>query len=70
MLSQRAMESFLTDFTESENEERGTGVWKRVYSGNPHEKSKWRKKAKKKDWGLLFNHALFELDCRRKYHGQ
>ena len=54
----------------TKNGERRTGVWERVYSDNPHEKSKRRKNEKKKDWGLLFGHALFELDCRRKYHGQ
>ena len=26
------------------NGERGTGVWERVYSGNPPENSKWRSK--------------------------
>ena len=30
------------------NGEPGTGVWERVYSVNPHEKSNWRKKEKKK----------------------
>ena len=26
------------------NGERGTGVWEQVYSGNPSENSKWRRK--------------------------
>ena len=26
------------------NGERGTGVWEQVYSGNPPENSKWRRK--------------------------
>ena len=30
------------------NREPGTGVWERVYSGNPLEKSKWRTREKKR----------------------
>ena len=30
------------------NGEPGTGVWERVYSGNPLESSKWRSKQKKR----------------------
>ena len=29
------------------NREPGTGVWERVYSGNPYENSKWRTKTRK-----------------------
>ena len=32
----------------TENGELGTGVWERVYSGNPLENSKWRTKQKKR----------------------
>ena len=30
------------------NGEQGTGVWERVYSGNPLENSKWRTKQKER----------------------
>ena len=33
-----------TDVTKTGNGERRTGVWERVYSGNPPENSKWRRK--------------------------
>ena len=33
--------------TKSGNGERGTGVWERVYSGFPHNNSKWRTQEKK-----------------------
>ena len=29
------------------NGEPGTGVWERVYSGNPYENSKWQTKTRK-----------------------
>ena len=54
-----------TNFTKSGNGEPGNRVWERVYSGNPHETSKWRKREKKKDWGLVFDQARLELDRQR-----
>ena len=33
------------------NREPETGVWEQVYSGKPHEKSKWKKNEKKKELG-------------------
>ena len=35
------------DVTESRNGKPEIGIWERVYSGNPHEKSKWLTKPRK-----------------------
>ena len=46
------------------NEERGTGtgVWERVYSGNPREKSKWlTKRSKESEFNSVTKAKFFRL---------
>ena len=49
------------------NGEPGTGVWERVYSGNPPENFKMADKGKEKGLATSFAHALFERDRRFKH---
>ena len=42
------------------NEEPRAGVWERVYSGNPHEKSKWLTKPSKAE-------SEFNCDMKAKF---
>ena len=52
----------MLDATKSENGERGTRVWERVYSGNPHENSKrLRKPSKESEFNCDMKAKFFRL---------